>query len=222
MRFGFAVLVVIAALLLGPGLSHSSEKQAGTDGMFAQLPVPTFDGGYFRLTQVFSGYANDTTKPAGDVPGYSRPSDKELKKTLSPLQYKVTRENGTEPPFKNEYWNNDKEGIYVDIVSGEPLFSSLDKFRSGTGWPSFTKPLEPDNIAEKKIRKLFFIRRTEVRSQLGGSHLGYIFKDDSSPTGTRYSINSAALKFIPKEDLQKEGYGMYSHLFPCDKEKANC
>jgi len=174
------------------------------------------------LTQVFSESANDLTRAAGVAPGYARPSDKELRKTLSPLQYKVTRENGTEPAFKNEYWNNDKEGIYVDIVSGEPLFSSLDKFRSGTGWPSFTKPLEPDNIAEKRIRKLFFIRRTEVRSQIGDSHLGYLFKDDSSPTGTRYSINSAALRFIPKEDLQKEGYGMYSRLFSCDKRKAAC
>ena len=153
------------------------------------------------------------------VPGYSRPSDKELRKTLSPLQYKVTRENGTEPAFKNEYWNNDKEGIYVDIVSGEPLFSSLDKFRSGTGRPSFAKPLEPDNVVEKRVRKLFFIKRTEVRSQLGDSHLGYVLKDDSSPTGLRYSINSAALRFIPKEDLRKEGYGVYSRLFSCEEGK---
>ncbi|MGO9022114.1 MAG: peptide-methionine (R)-S-oxide reductase MsrB [Syntrophobacteraceae bacterium] len=224
MKSGFVVFLAVVAVLLGPGpgLSHSAEKQAGTDGMVAQLPVPAFAGGCFRLAQDFSESANHLTKAAGDAPGYVRPSDKELRKTLSPLQYKVTRENGTEPAFKNEYWNNDKDGIYVDIVSGEPLFSSLDKFRSGTGWPSFTKPLEPDNISEKKIRKLFFIRRTEVRSQIGDSHLGYLFKDDSSPTGTRYSINSAALRFIPKEDLQKEGYGMYSHLFSCDKRKAAC
>ena len=110
----------------------------------------------------------------------------------------------------------------MDIVSGEPLFSSRDKFHSGTGWPNFTKPLEPDYVAAKKVRKLFFIKRTEVRSQLGDSHLGYVYKDDSSPTESRYSINSAALRFIPKEDLQKEGYGGYSRLFSCEKRKAAC
>lgn len=173
------------------------------------------------LLRLGLGLSHSAGDQAGAVvPGYSRPSDKELRKTLSLLQYKVTRENGTEPPFKNEYWNKDKEGIYVDIVSGEPLFSSPDKFHSGTGWPSFTKPLEPDNIAEKRVRKLFFIKRTEVRSQLGDSHLGYVVKDDSSPTGLRYSINSTALRFIPKEDLQKEGYGMYSRLFSCEKRKT--
>ena len=159
-----------------------------------------------------------------DSTGYSKPSDKDLRKILTPLQYKVTQENGTEPAFKNEYWDNDREGIYVDIVSGEPLFSSLDKFRSGTGRPSFTKPLEPDNIVEKRatgpfiIRlitrlKRFFTRRVEVRSRHGNSHLGYLFEDASSPTGLRYSVNSAALRFIPREDLEKEGYGTYSHLF---------
>jgi len=167
------------------------------------------------------GLSHSAGEQAGtDLLGYSRPSDKELSKTLSPLQYKVTRENGTEPAFKNKYWNNDKEGIYVDIVSGEPLFSSLDKFHSGTGWPSFDKPLEPDNIVEKRVRKLFFIQRTEVRSQIGDSHLGYVFKDYSSPTGLRYSIGSAALRFIPKEDLHKEGYGTYSRLFSCEQGKT--
>ncbi len=169
------------------------------------------------LLRLGLGLLPSTGEQSGtDAPGYSGPSDKELRKNLSPLQYEVTRENGTEPPFKNEYWNNDKEGIYVDIVSGEPLFSSLDKFHSGTGWPSFAKPLEPDNIVEKRIRKLFFIQRTEVRRQIGDSHLGYVLKDDSSPTGLRYSINSAALRFIPKEDLPKEGYGAYSRLFSCE------
>jgi len=143
---------------------------------------------------------------------FEKPSDEELKNRLTPLQYKVTQENGTERAFDNEYWDNKKEGIYVDIVSGEPLFSSLDKFDSGTGWPSFTKPLEPDNILEKEDRSLF-MSRTEVRSKLADSHLGHLFNDGPSPTSLRYCINSAALRFIPREDLEKEGYGQYEKLF---------
>jgi len=143
---------------------------------------------------------------------YNKPSEKELQKKLSPLQYKVTQSCGTERPFDNEYWGNKKEGIYVDILSGEPLFSSLDKFDSGTGWPSFIKPLEPDNILEKEDRSLS-ISRTEVRSKLADSHLGHVFNDGPSPTGLRYCMNSAALRFIPKEDLEKEGYGQYKKLF---------
>ncbi|MFC1845096.1 peptide-methionine (R)-S-oxide reductase MsrB, partial [Thermodesulfobacteriota bacterium] len=139
-------------------------------------------------------------------------SKKDLKKRLTSMQYKVTQEDGTEPAFNNEYWDNKKPGIYVDIVSGEPLFSSTDKYASGTGWPSFSRPLVPENVVEKSDRK-FFMVRTEVRSKGGDSHLGHVFDDGPEPTGLRYCLNSAALQFVPAEQLAEKGYGEFESLF---------
>lgn len=149
---------------------------------------------------------------AWDGSGYRKPDLGELKKRLNPEQFQVTQENGTEWAFRNAYWNNKQEGIYVDAVSGEPLFSSLDKFDSGTGWPSFTKPLEPANVALREDLS-HSMKRVEVRSRHADSHLGHLFDDGPAPTGQRYCMNSASLRFVAKENLEKEGYGEFRKLF---------
>lgn len=181
--------LVVALLYLG---------LLSSPGQLAAAPTPAAQG--------------DSVPTTADTARWQRPPQDEIKRRLDPLQYQVTQEGGTEPAFRNRYWDNHEDGIYVDVVSGEPLFSSRDKFDSGTGWPSFHSPLEPELVAERPDHS-HWMTRTEVRSRLGGSHLGHVFDDGPGPTGLRYCINSAALRFIPVADLERQGYGEYLKLF---------
>jgi len=210
MRILITTLLSLPLVLLGPHLVQGMEMEnksadAGMSQPMSAAGTMKSDG--MKMTGAMT--KDQDMAPKND---YKVPTDGELRQRLTPLQYHVTREDGTEPAFRNAYWDNHAAGIYVDVISGVPLFSSLDKYPSGTGWPSFTKPLDPDNIIEREDRSFFSVR-TEVRGRLSDAHLGHVFDDGPPPTGLRYCMNSAALRFIPVADLEKEGYGEYAGLF---------
>ncbi|WP_455199583.1 peptide-methionine (R)-S-oxide reductase MsrB [Kaarinaea lacus] len=194
--------------------------KAKSVGILAALALISIAGGLLLGTgaAISKPMSDEDNKTSGTTmntlngQSFIKPSEEELKTRLTPLQYDVTQNEGTERAFKNEYWDNKKEGIYVDIVSGEPLFSSTDKYDSGTGWPSFSQPIQNGALTRHEDTK-FFMKRVEVRSKMADSHLGHVFNDGPKPTGLRYCINSASLKFIPRDELKEKGYGQFAHLF---------